>query len=101
MSQTRQQVRLSFQLKVLLPVLAALVLLPTITFWIVNRYISRQVEAESRQTLDTADAVFLNSLDIRARNLVSRFRGLVNEPHFERYGVHPVPEGLVFRRRVR
>jgi len=83
MAQPEQKVRLSFQLKVLLPVLAALVLLPTITFWIVNRYISRQVEAEARQTLDTANVVFLNSLDIRARNLVSRFRGLVNEPRFK------------------
>jgi signal transduction histidine kinase/CheY-like chemotaxis protein len=83
MEKTRQPVRLSFQLKVLLPVLAALVLLPAVTLVIVNRYISQQVQAEARQTLDTVDAVFLNSLDIRARNLVSRFRGLVNEPRFK------------------
>ncbi len=83
MAQPRHPVRLSFQLKVLLPVLAALVLLPAITLWIVNRYISQQVLAEARQALDTAEAVFLNSLDIRSRNLVSRFRGLVNEPRFK------------------
>jgi len=74
---------MSFQLKVLLPVLAALVLLPAITLWIVNRYISQQVLNEARQALDTAEAVFLNSLDIRARGLVSRFRGIVNEPRFK------------------
>ncbi|MBI2511520.1 MAG: response regulator [Opitutae bacterium] len=78
-----QKVRLSFQLKVLVPVLAALVLLPSVTLWIVNGYISHQVQSEARQALDTAEAVFLNSLDIRTRNLVSRFRGLVNEPRFK------------------
>lgn len=83
MKDTPHAVRVSFQLKVLLPVLAALVLLPAITLWIVNRYISQQVLDETRQSLDTAEAVFLNSLDIRARNLVSRFRGIVNEPRFK------------------
>lgn len=76
-------VRLSFQLKVLLPVLAALVLLPAVTLWIVNGYISRQMEDEARQSLQTAEAVFLNSLDIRARNLVARFRNSANDPRFK------------------
>ena len=78
-----QKVRLSFQLKVLLPVLAALVLLPALTLWIVNGYISRQMQDEARQSLQTAEAVFLNSLDIRARNLVSRFRNSANDPRFK------------------
>ncbi|MES1167201.1 MAG: hypothetical protein ABUL68_04290, partial [Pseudomonadota bacterium] len=72
MAQPAQKVRLSFQLKVLLPVLAALVLLPAVTLWIVNGYLSRQMQEEARQSLQTAEAVFLNSLDIRARDLVSR-----------------------------
>ena len=83
MGQPEHKVRLSFQLKVLLPVLAALVLLPTITFWIVNRYISRQMQDEANQTLQTAEAVFRNSLDIRARNLTSRFRNAANDPRFK------------------
>jgi two-component system NtrC family sensor kinase len=83
MTAAKPRVRLSFQLKVLLPVLAALVLLPAVTFWIVNRYISRQMEDEARQSLQTAEAVFLNSLEIRSRNLVARFRGIVNEPRFK------------------
>ena len=76
------QVRMSFQLKVLLPVLAALVLLPTITFSIVDRYISRQVEAESRQTLSTANTVFQQLLMLRSRDLLSRFRGAANESSY-------------------
>jgi two-component system NtrC family sensor kinase len=74
--------RFSFQSKVLAPVLGALVLLPAVTLWIVNGYITRQVQDESRQTLDTADAVFLNSLNFRARDL-SRFQNAVNEPRFK------------------
>jgi two-component system NtrC family sensor kinase len=75
--------RFSFQIKVLVPVLTALVLLPTITLWIVNRSMSQQVQVEARQTLDTAEAVFLNFLDIRSRSLAARFRNTVNEPRFK------------------
>jgi two-component system NtrC family sensor kinase len=82
MADPAQKVRLSFQLKVLLPVLAALVLLPAITLWIVNGYLSRQMQEEARQSLQTAEAVFLNSLDIRARDLVSRYRAAVNESSY-------------------
>jgi signal transduction histidine kinase len=77
-----QKVRLSFQFKVLLPVLAALVLLPALTLWIVNGYISRQVETESRQTLGTANSVFQQLLVLRSRDLLSRFRGAVNESSY-------------------
>ena len=82
MAEPRHQVRLSFQFKVLLPVLAALVLLPAITLWIVNSYISRQVETESRQTLSTANSVFEQLLVLRSRDLLSRFRGVVNESSY-------------------
>src|SRR3954462_15821450 len=75
-------VRFSFQAKVLAPVLAFLVLLPTVTLWIINRHISEQALAEARQTLTTADAVFRNSLDILGRGLATRFRGVINEPRF-------------------
>lgn len=77
------KIRFSFQTKVLAPVLTFLVLLPTFTLWIINRQISGQALVEARQTLTTADAVFRNSLDIRARSLVTRFRGVVNEPRFK------------------
>ena len=67
MDEPRHQVRLSFQLKVLLPVLAALVLVPAITLWIVNQYVSRQMQDESRQTLHTSENVFQQLLELRTR----------------------------------
>jgi len=74
--------RLSFQAKVLAPVLAFLVLLPLVTIWVTNRHVSAEAVAEGRRTLTAADAVFRNSLDILGRGLATRFRGVVNEPRF-------------------
>lgn len=82
MSQPGPKLRFSFQFKVLVPVLAALVLLPTITLWIVNRSMSEQAQAEARQSLTTAEAVFRQTIDFRARDLLTRFRNAVNEPSY-------------------
>src|ERR1043165_4111789 len=78
-----RSIRLSLQAKVLVVVLAFLVLVPAITLWLVNRHVSRQVQDEARLTLETAEAVFKQSLEIRSRNLRARFRNVVNEPRFK------------------
>jgi signal transduction histidine kinase len=75
-------VRVSFQLKVLLPVLGALILLPAITLWIVNGYISRQMQDEARQSLSTARSVLEQLLELRSRDLLSRFRSAANESSY-------------------
>src|SRR5690349_19187829 len=74
--------RLSLQAKVLVVVLAFLVLVPAITLWLVNRHVSRQVQDESRLTLETAEGVFRQSLEIRSRNQLVRYRNIVHEPRF-------------------
>ncbi len=82
MSEPGQKLRFSFQTKVLVPVLAALVLLPAITLWIVDRSISAQMQEEARHTLVTAETVFKQTLDFRSRDLLTRFRNAVNEPNY-------------------
>ena len=82
MSPPEKKLRLSFQTKVLLPVLAALVLLPAVTLWIVNRYISDQMQEEAQHTLETAETVFQQTLGFRARDLVTRFGNAVAEPTY-------------------
>ena len=82
MPQSRPTFRLGFQTKVLIPVLTLLALLPALTLLIVTRHIGEQMEAEASRTLTTADGVFRQSLAIRQRSLVSRFRNVVNEPRF-------------------
>lgn len=83
MSPELKKIRFSFQAKVLVPVLIALVLTPVITLWTVNRTMSQQAQAAARQTLTTAEGVFKNYLEIRSRNLGSRFRNIVAEPRFK------------------
>jgi len=75
--------RFTFQTKILGPMLAFLVLLPAITVWLVDRHITEQSRIEAQERLSAADAVFRNSVEIRTRNLVSRFRNVVNEPRFK------------------
>lgn len=79
MNQPAPKLRFSFQFKVLVPVLAALVLLPTITLWIVNRSMSEQVRNEARQSLGTAEAVFRQTIDFRSRDLVTRYLNAAKE----------------------
>jgi signal transduction histidine kinase/CheY-like chemotaxis protein len=74
--------RLSFQAKVLIPVVSIMVLLVAVTMWVVNRRISRQLQREAAHSLVTAEAVFKNTLGIRTKNLLLRFRNLPNEPRY-------------------
>jgi two-component system NtrC family sensor kinase len=74
--------RLSVQAKVLIPVVGIMVLLVAVTMWVVNGRISRQLKREAAQSLVTAEAVFKNTLGIRTKNLLLRFRNLPNEPRY-------------------
>jgi len=75
-------VRVSFQLKVLLPVLAALILLPAITLWIVNDTVSSQMLGEANNSLSAASKVLEQLLELRSRDLLSRFRSAANESSY-------------------
>ena len=74
--------RFGFQTKVLAPMLLLLVLLPATTLWVVTSAMGRQLKADERATLKTAEAVFANSLKIRKASLETRFRSVVKEPRF-------------------
>ncbi|MCB1123629.1 MAG: hypothetical protein KJT03_18900, partial [Verrucomicrobiae bacterium] len=79
----QRSLRVSFQTKVLLPVLAFLVLVPVITVWTLDRHIESSGQEDALRSLTTVRAVFRNSLEIRERNLNERFRNMVNEPRFK------------------
>src|SRR5689334_18244253 len=74
---------ISFQTKVLIPVIGLLIVLFSITIFLVNRRLSTQVERNARQTLSTAEGVFRNSLEIRTRNLQLRYQNVANEPRLK------------------
>jgi two-component system NtrC family sensor kinase len=75
--------RLSFQAKVLIPVATIMVLLVVTTILVVNRRITREFEADAAQKLSVAAAVFEHSQQIRARNLILRYRNVPNDPRFK------------------
>ena len=77
------KIRLSMQAKVLLVVLGFLILFPLLMVWIVDRQTSELVQAQARQSLTTAEAVFRKTLEIRERNLLAHYRNVVIEPSFK------------------
>src|SRR5919106_1238882 len=77
------KLHLSFQAKVIIPVVALLIFFLAFIVWLVNGRITDLFEEETRQTLRTAEAVFRNSFDIRTRNLILRYQGVANEPRFK------------------
>ena len=74
---------MSFQTKVLVPVLVVLVLVPAVTVFIVDRHIKQEVQDQAQQTLATAKAVFRRSLENQSRDLLSRFRNVVTEVSYQ------------------
>src|SRR3954471_16376467 len=86
MSPPEKALRFSFQTKVLLPVLAALVLLPAVTLWIVSRAMNQQVQDEARRTLATTESMFRQTLEFRGRNLTSDFSNAVKEASYRSLG---------------
>lgn len=81
MSATKRYI--SFQTKVLIPVVTLLIIAFIITMWVVNRRLTSHYEEEAKQNLTTANVVFLNSLEIRARSLLVLYQNIVNEPRFK------------------
>jgi two-component system, NtrC family, sensor kinase len=72
--------RLSFQAKVLIPVVAIMVILVVATILMVNRRITDEFQIEAAQKLSVAAGVFNNSQKIRTRNLLFRYRNVPREP---------------------
>ncbi|HWA86771.1 MAG TPA: ATP-binding protein [Opitutus sp.] len=86
MANEGRRARVSFQTKVLVPVLAVLVLVPAVTVLVVDRHLDEEMQEQAQQTLATAKQVFKNSLVNQSRDLISRFRNLVNEVSFYQLG---------------
>src|SRR5471032_609279 len=83
MTTSGQRFWLSLQAKVLIAVISFLILLPAVTLWIVNDHMQRQMEDEARETLVTADAVFLKSLDNVTRNFLAHYGSVAEEARFK------------------
>jgi signal transduction histidine kinase/ActR/RegA family two-component response regulator len=96
MTRLPSPVRLSFQTKVLIPVVTIMVLLVVVPMWLVSRHMSSHLEANASENLDTATAVFKSLQTIRANNLLLRYRNVPNEPRFKAVAQKSDPETLRF-----
>src|SRR5688572_24318376 len=72
--------RITFQTKVLVPVLSILVLLMTLTTWIIDGRINQQFETDAQERLATANRVFQRVREMHEESLLSRYRNIPNEP---------------------
>jgi two-component system NtrC family sensor kinase len=86
--------RISFQAKVLVPVIAILILLMAITTWVANRRISQQLETEGLQRLGTSEAVLKTFQTIHSDNFRSRYQNLANEPSLKAVALLRDPKTL-------
>ena len=75
----RPSLNVSFRTKVLVPVVACMIGIIAVTFFVVDHRFTEQSETESRNILATANATFRNLQRDRAENLVQRFRTLPND----------------------
>ncbi len=75
--------RISFQAKVLVPVVTVMILLVAATMWLVNRRISAQLHEQAVRELDISRTSFLNRQHVDAGYILSGYRDLVNEPRFK------------------
>lgn len=80
--QAHRKLKLSFQAKVLLPVVALLVLLPAVTVLFVQKSSFQHLLRDARAQLLTVDGVFQNSLVLRGRQALARYQNLANDPKF-------------------
>src|SRR5579871_1469543 len=80
MSRFRKLFEMSFRAKVLVPVIGIMICLMAVTAWIVDQRITRQFEADARQSLTTADEAFRASQELRHKNMLLRFRDLPGQP---------------------
>ncbi len=82
MSWFRNLFAVSFRAKVLVPIIAVMICLMALTAWIVDQRITRQFEADARNSLANADDAFRASQELRHKNMLLRFRELPAQPHY-------------------
>src|SRR6185369_11843387 len=75
--------KLSFQTKIILAVVTLLILLPALTLAIVHRSSMEALNDQARQALRNADALFQNSFELRSRQLIARYKNIVNDSRFQ------------------
>ena len=99
MNFSRLKARISFQAKVLVPVVGVMILLTAVTVWLVNQRIGEQLETQATERLNNAKTHFQVSQEIRTRELHLQYNDLSDEPKFNQF-VKGVCTASAFQDRV-
>jgi len=83
MSRARAIFDASFRTKVLAPMILVMVLVLAVSMWLVNRRITRQLEASAAQQVTTAEAGLKITQQTRNHDLLLRYNSAQNEPRFK------------------
>jgi signal transduction histidine kinase len=81
MEKLRATFQVSFSTKVIVPVVATMVLLMSITVWILNDRVTQQFQGETVRSLARADAEFQSARKSRIR-IMAQLKNLRNEPRY-------------------
>ncbi len=82
MSQNASKRRISFQTKVLVPLVALMVLLIATTMWLVNHKLTVRIEKEAAEKLDLASDRVKSTQQKQGAALLLLYQNVVNEPRF-------------------
>ncbi|HEX4350683.1 MAG TPA: ATP-binding protein, partial [Verrucomicrobiae bacterium] len=77
--------RVSFQVKVLVPVITIMVLLTATTMWLVNLRISAQLEDQAAAQLDKDHTIFTRLQANRIADLLSKYRGVSGDSRYKAF----------------
>src|SRR5579859_3991450 len=83
MGRIRSFLQLNFSAKVMVPLVALMVLQLVLTSWLVNHRITKQFRNDATRNLETADSMFRQAESLRTKNLLLRFRNLLNESRYK------------------
>ncbi len=73
----------SFRAKVLVPVIAVMVIIVTVSMWLANQQTKQQIKKNSSQQLKSAEAMLKITRQNREQDLLQRYSNAKNEPRFK------------------
>lgn len=84
--------RISLQTKILIPVITILIAVPATLVIVVDRYITDEGRKDANRALFTAEDVFRQLLENRSRDLLLRFRNVVDEASYKSIATLVTPD---------
>ncbi len=83
MERIKTALLLSFRTKVIVPVVAVMILLLAASMWLVDRQITKQLQADAAELLLTADAMLKKWQETRANDFSLRYYNIVKESRIQ------------------